>query len=122
LKGGLNTYLYAQADPVQQVDPTGENPASAAWWTGTRIGGLINYGVGMATGSTLGILLYDACNEDEEECIEEIEACMLTCIRARNDPNQRGVWGGSWWKCLTGCVPFRCQDYLDEGAHGDPGK
>jgi hypothetical protein len=118
-------YSYVGSNPLLSSDPTGENAIAAGihvFGLGQRIGGMVNSGVEAATGSTLGNLLYDACNEDEEECLEEIEACMLTCMRARNDPNQRGVWGGSWWKCLTGCVPFRCQEYLDEGSHGDPGK
>ena len=70
LNGGLNTYLYADADPISKMDPTGENPAAAvrgAWWVGTRIGGGINYGIQAATGASLGSLIYDMCNESEEE-------------------------------------------------------
>ena len=27
LEGGINSYLYADADPLSRIDPTGENPA-----------------------------------------------------------------------------------------------
>lgn len=34
-----------------------------AWWTGTRIGAGINYGIQAATGASLGILLYETFND-----------------------------------------------------------
>lgn len=35
-----------------------------AWWTGTRIGAGINYGIQAATGASLGVLLYEAFNDE----------------------------------------------------------
>jgi hypothetical protein len=48
---------------------------------------------------------------------------MELCLEARNNPNMISIWGGkkgSWWKCMTGCVSFQCQGYLDEKLHGEP--
>ena len=70
LAGGLNTYTYVDSNPLTYSDPEGLTPAHAvrgAWWVGTRIGGGINYGIQAATGASLGSLIYDMCNESEEE-------------------------------------------------------
>lgn len=70
LAGGLNTYAYVDSNPLTYSDPEGLTPAHAvrgAWWVGTRIGGGINYGIQAATGASLGSLIYDMCNESEEE-------------------------------------------------------
>lgn len=40
LRGGINTYLYADADPMLKIDPTGESAGAAA---------------GIAAGIALGI-------------------------------------------------------------------
>jgi RHS repeat-associated protein len=50
----------------------------------------------------------------EDDCQEHIQACKATCTRAGGDFNQPGVWGGNFVRCLTGCVPFRCQDLIKE--------
>ena len=73
LQGGLNTYLYANANPIRYVDPTGESalggvltglgadlvtlePTDVAWpkWVG--------WGVVAA-----GAVIYDMCSNDDEE-------------------------------------------------------
>ena len=62
------------------------------------------------------------CEDDnEEECLEEIEGCIARCVRARDNKHRMpGVWGGSWWKCMTGCVSGECLDYIDQTKHGEP--
>jgi hypothetical protein len=111
-------------NPLGWIDPAGQNPALAArgaWWVGTSLGGAANAAIGAALGTSLGLALYEICNpNDKRDCMREIQACIKTCTRAKHNPNQRGVWGGSWWVCLTGCVPGRCQKYIDENDHDDP--
>ena len=84
LLGGINTYLYANANPVGNSDASGRNPAAAvrgAWWVGTRIGGLINYGTEAAAGASIGSLLYDLCTESEEErCSKILKECRKKCL------------------------------------------
>ncbi len=64
--GGLNhSYGYANQNPLNFTDPTGETPAHAlrgALWAGGRIGAGINYGVQAALGVSLGVALHDALN------------------------------------------------------------
>jgi uncharacterized protein RhaS with RHS repeats len=77
ISGGLNTYLYGDASPLQEVDPTGENPyaaARAAWWGGTRVGGAINYGIQAVTGASIGGLIYEMC-----QALSEEEKLRKTC-------------------------------------------
>ena len=57
---------------------------------------------------------------NRDECLREIDDCMRLCVRARSDPDQRNVWGGSWWRCMAGCVSFQCQNYMDDNLHGEP--
>lgn len=89
LDGGLNTYLYANANPIRYVDPTGESalggvltglgadlatpePTDAAWpkWVG--------WGASIA-----GAAIYDMCTESDEErekrCEENLERDLETC-------------------------------------------
>jgi len=51
LKGGVNTYLYANAAPTMYTDPLGLNPATAA---GAGIGTLILPGPGTVVGAVVG--------------------------------------------------------------------
>lgn len=88
LEGGLNTYLYAAANPVSSVDPRGLNPYAGvrgAWWVGTRIGGGINYGIQALTGTSIGTLIYEMCNESEEDrekrCQENLDRDLATCAQ-----------------------------------------
>lgn len=59
LEGGLNTYLYADADPILKIDPTGEAAAGI--------------GAGIAAGIGLGIracMRIPACKKAVQEAIK----------------------------------------------------
>ncbi len=70
LAGGINPYVYADNNPIMNVDPSGQNAIRAiqmSFVAGQRIGRGINYGVHALTGSTLGALLYDVLHNESEK-------------------------------------------------------
>jgi RHS repeat-associated protein len=83
LVGGLNTYSYAYLDPAFKKDPDGANAVAGirgAWWMGTRIGAGIGFAIEAGTGLTLGVLIYNACHDAEEErCRKAEDACHEEC-------------------------------------------
>jgi RHS repeat-associated protein len=70
LLGGINTYLYASANPVGLIDVDGTNPATAAR-VGYAIGGATNAVLDAwlirITGTSLGGLIYNACHDSERD-------------------------------------------------------
>jgi RHS repeat-associated protein len=66
-KDGMNWYAYVGNDPVNMVDPSGENAvaiARGAFQVGWNIGGAINYGIQAASGASLGVLIYNAMHNE----------------------------------------------------------
>ena len=60
LQGGINTYLYADANPARLVDPLGLNPVAGAIGggaiagpPGAVIGGVIGFGLGIIIGDAM---------------------------------------------------------------------
>ena len=62
LDGGINGYLYANANPGAYTDPDGLNPW-AAGRVGYGLGQVLGYTFTGITGTTIGIALWEALNE-----------------------------------------------------------
>jgi RHS repeat-associated protein len=96
LRGGLNTYSYALANPVSYTDPRGKaiyQGVRGAWWLGGRIGAGINWGVGILTGGlSIGSIVYDMCNEEEYECDKILEDEIQDCYDQYADLDERADW------------------------------
>jgi RHS repeat-associated protein len=41
-------------------------------------------------------------------CATEKQRCLALCSDARYDPDMRNIWGGSFRRCMNGCIPARC--------------
>jgi RHS repeat-associated protein len=94
---GPSVYGYAGASPLMRVDPEG----------------LLSYLHGIAAVSGRGLPRSEPpapagsqiCLED---CGAEIQACDALCRIAKYDPDMPNIWGGSYDKCMRGCVSARC--------------
>lgn len=67
LQGGLNTYLYADANPIGATDPSGQNAVvaiSRAGRAGWQIGEVANGAIEGALGQSLGGYIYDRTHEE----------------------------------------------------------
>jgi RHS repeat-associated protein len=72
LRGGINTYAYVKANPVNLSDPRGRQIAEGAE-LGAEIGTAIEPGVGTAIGGLIGavaggaVIIYEVCKD--ETCV-----------------------------------------------------
>ncbi|MDM4769257.1 RHS repeat-associated core domain-containing protein [Solimonas sp. SE-A11] len=72
LAGGLNTYQYSAANPIEFSDPAGLTPLAATrngWAIGSSIGRGINSQVEAVTGLPIGVHIYNSIHpEDSQSC------------------------------------------------------
>ena len=89
LKGGPNTYLYADARSLEVSDPRGLNPATGAVWggnAGTAIGGIlggppgawIGRVIGTGIGAGLGYLVVKCLKDEPETCQDHYAKCLTS--------------------------------------------
>ena len=70
LRGGLNTYLYAEANPLRYTDPTGESAVGGALPIAggfAAADGPFPFGDVVAGLIITGAVIYDMCSDDDEE-------------------------------------------------------
>jgi RHS repeat-associated protein len=89
LLGGLNRSTYADVIPLTKIDPTGLVATSPN----------MSPAPGMQGGNEL--CFSDGCNAEKQRC-------TALCSDARFDPDMRNIWGGSFRRCMNGCMPARC--------------
>jgi RHS repeat-associated protein len=89
LSGGWNRFGYAESNPLKYTDPTGEIATSP--------------NMSPAPGAQGGTEL---CFSDG--CAAEKQRCTALCSVVRFDSDMRNIWGGSFRRCMNGCMPARC--------------
>jgi RHS repeat-associated protein len=109
LRGGINTYVYALNDPIRHFDPLGLN-ASALTRLAPIAGGFaladgpVPIGDLIGAGIILGAIIYDACQEDDEEdtCENAEDECFEECkhLLAGDRMNQ----GTPYRSCRIACL------------------
>lgn len=114
LHGGANTYGYAASNPLSLIDPKGQNPAAAAragWLFGRAANAGINAIIGGLTGTTLGGLIYEMCNDDPAEaaCRKVLEGCREKCTDIYVDgpgslPGTGSDMFGRLRRCIRECM------------------
>lgn len=132
MRGGLNTYLYAKANPIRFVDPYGEEaviPFPGAATAGAAVvgAGLAGYGLGSLIypyiAEPLGNAIDAICRDDPtaEECEEGWRKARQRCrqliyeeieqrVGRRKKRSVRDVTGGytDVEECARGLVPEAC--------------
>jgi RHS repeat-associated protein len=114
LHGGINTFGYANQNPLTFVDPDGRNPGAAArggWALGRAASIALNRVLIGVTGTTLGGLIYEMCNEDSEEarCMKVYKDCANGCADIYSDnpdklPGTGPDLASRVRRCISECV------------------
>jgi hypothetical protein len=52
--------------------------------------------------------LFVGNSKPDTDCAKERADCSDLCTKARYDPDLRNVWGGSFQKCMKGCLSKEC--------------
>ncbi|WP_372723944.1 RHS repeat-associated core domain-containing protein, partial [Immundisolibacter sp.] len=84
LDGGLNTYLYAGANPLRYTDPTGESAVVGALPIAggfAAADGPFPFGDVVAGLIITGAVIYDMCSDDDEDdgCEALYQSTLRTC-------------------------------------------
>jgi RHS repeat-associated protein len=106
LRGGINTYGYANGDPLAYVDPTGES------WT---IGGAIA-GLGIAYGAYKVWDRYDKLSVCTKQC-----AAQCGNIVACGDKERTGMFLDNQERCKKTCVPLCVAEFTGGPKKGPTG-
>jgi RHS repeat-associated protein len=95
LEGGWNRFGYVEANPLLNIDPKGltiqPKPIGPA---------------GENNMSPRPDKPDQVCFSND--CAKERQSCIAICTRARFDQDMPNVFGGSFQRCMRGCMPARC--------------
>ena len=96
IRGGINTYLYAENQPLKLIDPKGKNTAAGAiagGAVGGPLGALIGAIIGTITGIGIGAYLISKSADSEKENTEQKINTNSECNEKEKCPPCRTVSG-----------------------------
>jgi RHS repeat-associated protein len=111
--GGVNLYLYANANPLRFTDPLGLNPAvgaiaggSIGGPPGAVIGGIIGFGIGIA----IGDVMFSEDGSDSDDSLDSPDDDPKQCDDGNKKRNCQALKNSILNTCsgLTGKAKFRC--------------
>jgi hypothetical protein len=96
MRRGLRTHANDNSKPISSDDPRDKITAFLPKPSNGENG---------SSKPTRDRALQNAMGSD---CAEEHKQCTNLCTIARYDPDMGGIWGGSFQRCMMGCISADC--------------